>query len=198
MTMDNHAARKAAVYEAALQLVARGVSPAAMTIQQLADAAGIGKGTVYEYFSSKEEILQGVACYCFAQENERIAARFDRCRTLVDLENELVDYLQEVAAQRMSTYRLLAVSFGQQAALPECTDACRSQLTALTDALAARLQAAGEIDPDLTMDACRTSIFCTVTGGLIALCCSAGSGDALPDLPQNLRDNLHRSLRPQK
>lgn len=54
MTMDNHAARKAAVYEAALQLVARGVSPAAMTIQQLADTAGIGKGTVYGYFSSKE------------------------------------------------------------------------------------------------------------------------------------------------
>ena len=53
MTMDNHAARKAAVYEAALQLVARGVSPAAMTIQQLADTAGIGKGTVYGYFSSK-------------------------------------------------------------------------------------------------------------------------------------------------
>ena len=42
MTMDNHAARKAAVYEAALQLIARGVSPAAMTIQQLADTAGIG------------------------------------------------------------------------------------------------------------------------------------------------------------
>ena len=50
----------------------------------------------------------------------------------------------------------------------------------------------------MTMDACRTSIFCTVTGGLIALCCSAGSGDALPDLPQNLRDNLHRSLQAPK
>lgn len=166
--------------------------------QPLANAAGIGKGTVYEYFSSKEEILQGVARYCFAQENERIAARFDRCRTLVDLENELVDYLQEVAAQRMSTYRLLASSFGQQAALPECTNACRSQLTALTDALVARLQAAGEIDPGLTMDACRTSIFCTVTGGLIALCCSAGSGTSLPALPQNLREALHRSLQAPK
>ena len=77
------------------------------------------------------------------------------CRTLAGLENErAVAYLQEDAAQRMSTYRLLAVSFGQQAALPECTNACRSQLTALTDALVARLQAAGEIDPDLTMDAC--------------------------------------------
>lgn len=166
--------------------------------QPLADAAGIGKGTVYEYFSSKEEILQGVARYCFAQENERIAARFDRCRTLVDLENKLVDYLQEVAAQRMSTYRLLASSFGQQATLPECTNACRSQLTALTDALVARLQAAGEIDPGLTMDACRTSIFCTVTGGLIALCCSAGSGTSLPALPQNLREALHRSLQAPK
>ena len=85
MIPDSHAQRKAKVYEAALALTSQGVSPAAMTIQQLADAAGIGKGTVYEYFSSKEEILQGVARYCFAQENERIAARFDRCRTLVDL-----------------------------------------------------------------------------------------------------------------
>ncbi len=91
--------------------------------QPLADAAGIGKGTVYEYFSSKEEILQGVARYCFAQENERIAAWFDRCRT---------------------------------------------------------------------------SIFCTVTGGLIALCCSAGRGTSLPALPQNLREALHRSLQAPK
>lgn len=74
MTMDNHAARKAAVYEAALQLVARGVSPAAMTIQQLADTAGIGKGTVYGYFSSKEEILQGLAEYCFARETNASAS----------------------------------------------------------------------------------------------------------------------------
>ena len=198
MTPDSHALRKAKVYEAALTLTAQGISPAAMTIQQLADAAGIGKGTVYEYFASKEEIWQGLARYCFERENERIALRFGGCRTLADLEKELVDYLQEVAAQRMSTYKILAASFGQQGPLPDCTDDCRRQLTALTDALVARLQAAGEIDPDLTMDACRTSIFCTVTGGLIALCCSAGSGDALPDLPQNLRDNLHRSLRPQK
>ena len=155
MTPDSHAQRKAKVYEAALALTSQGVSPAAMTIQQLADAAGIGKGTVYEYFSSKEEILQGLGHYCFEQENARVAERFDRCRTLVDLENELV----------------------------------------------ARLQAAGEIDPGLTMDACRTSIFCTVTGGLIALCCSAGSGTslpALPALPQNLREALHRSLQAPK
>ena len=195
MTPDSHALRKAKVYEAALTLTARGISPAAMTIQQLADAAGIGKGTVYEYFASKEEIWQGLARYCFERENERIALRFGGCRTLAGLEKELVDYLQEVAAQRMSTYKILAASFGQQGPLPDCTDDCRRQLNAITDELLDRLRAAGEIDPALTTAACHTALFCTVTGGMIALCCSAGSGETLPDLPQNLRDNLHRSLR---
>lgn len=195
MTPDSHALRKAKVYEAALTLTARGISPAAMTIQQLADAAGIGKGTVYEYFASKEEIWQGLARYCFERENERIALRFGGCRTLADLEKELVDYLQEVAAQRMSTYKILAANFGQQGPLPDCTDDCRRQLNAITDELLDRLRAAGEIDPALTTAACHTALFCTVTGGLVALCSSAVSGDALPDLPQNLRDNLHRSLR---
>ncbi len=198
MTPDSHAQRKAKVYEAALTLTARGISPAAMTIQQLADAAGMGKGTVYEYFSSKDEILQGLARYCFERENERIAERFARCRTLADLENELVAYLQEVAAKRMSTYKLLAVSFGQQGPLPECTQDCRRQLAAITDALLDRLRAAGEIDPTLTTAACHTAMFCTVTGGLVALCCGAGSGNALPELPAHLRATLRRSLQPCK
>lgn len=108
MTMDNHAARKAAVYEAALQLIARGVSPAAMTIQQLADTAGIGKGTVYGYFSSKEEILQGLAEYCFARENERIRVLFADCCTLAGLEERTVAYLQDIAANRMGDYKMIA------------------------------------------------------------------------------------------
>ena len=143
------------LYEAVLAMVTDGWDINRMKVSDITAQAGIGKGTAYEYFSSKEEILQGLGHYCFEQENARVAERFDRCRTLVDLENELV----------------------------------------------ARLQAAGEIDPGLTMDACRTSIFCTVTGGLIALCCSAGSGTslpALPALPQNLREALHRSLQAPK
>ena len=57
MKPDTRKEREIALYEAALRLIARGVSPAAMKVQQIADEAGIGKGTVYEYFASKEEIL---------------------------------------------------------------------------------------------------------------------------------------------
>ena len=58
MKPDTRKEREIALYEAALRLIASGVNPAAMKVQQIADEAGIGKGTVYEYFSSKEEILR--------------------------------------------------------------------------------------------------------------------------------------------
>ena len=128
MTMDNHAARKAAVYGAALQLVARGVSPAAMTIQQLADTAGIGKGTVYGYFSSKEEILQGLAEYCFARENERIRVLFADCCTLAGLEERTVAYLQDIAANRMGDYKMIGQALGTPGkceSMPACADELR-------------------------------------------------------------------------
>ena len=60
--------RETAIYQAALGLIAQGASPAAMKVQDIAQAAGIGKGTVYEYFTSKEEILRGMALYCFDSE----------------------------------------------------------------------------------------------------------------------------------
>ena len=202
MTADSHAQRKAKVYEAALTLIGRGVSPAAMTIQQLAEAAGIGKGTVYEYFSSKEEILQGLARYCFESENERIAVRFDRCHTLADLENELVAYLQEVAAQRMSSYKILADNFTPHGPPLDCTPDCRRELMAITDAMLTRLQAAGEVDPTLPLSACHTAMLCTVSGGLIALCFAGKAEQTAPApheaLVKDLRTTLHRSLRPQK
>ena len=135
MTADVHEARKAAVYEAALQLIGQGVSPAALKIQQLADAAGIGKGTVYEYFSSKDEILHGLAVYCFARENARIRALMADCATLAELEEIIADYLQDIVAERMGSYRMLAQALGgppdgplQCGGMTDCVQELRSTM----------------------------------------------------------------------
>ena len=87
MTPDIRKERETALYEAALRLIAKGVNPAAMKVQQIADEAGIGKGTVYEYFASKDEILQGMALYCFDTEIARIAVLMEPCTTLQELED---------------------------------------------------------------------------------------------------------------
>lgn len=99
MTPDIRKERETALYEAALRLIAKGVNPAAMKVQQIADEAGIGKGTVYEYFASKDEILQGMALYCFDTEIARIAVLMEPCTTLQELEDAVMAYLQDLFRQ---------------------------------------------------------------------------------------------------
>lgn len=197
MTADVHEARKAAVYEAALQLIGQGVSPAALKIQQLADAAGIGKGTVYEYFSSKDEILHGLAVYCFARENARIRALMADCATLAELEEIIADYLQDIVAERMGSYRMLAQALGgppdgplQCGGMTDCVQELRSTMLGLLR----RLHAAGEIDPTLTPEYCCTALLSIVVGGLLGLCYTAVQGGEETSLPRNIRQLLHRAL----
>lgn len=196
MTADVHEARKAAVYEAALQLIGQGVSPAALKIQQLADAAGIGKGTVYEYFSSKDEILHGLAVYCFARENARIRALMADCATLAELEEIIADYLQDIVAERMGSYRMLAQALGgppdgplQCEGMTDCVQELRSTMLGLLR----RLHAAGEIDPTLTPEYCCTALLSIVVGGLLGLWYTAVQGEET-SLPRNIRQLLHRAL----
>ena len=61
--MSKNTDKETAVYEAVFRLLARGEKTHTVTVQQIAEEAGIGKGTVYEYFTAREEILsKGIAC----------------------------------------------------------------------------------------------------------------------------------------
>lgn len=51
---DNKVAK---VYDAVLELVNRQSNPLKITVSEIADKCGIGKGTVYEYFKSKDDIF---------------------------------------------------------------------------------------------------------------------------------------------
>ena len=54
---ENHTGKRHCLLDAAVQLWRQGQALTAMTVQQLAQVAGVGKGTVYEYFSCREELL---------------------------------------------------------------------------------------------------------------------------------------------
>lgn len=48
-----------AMYEAVLDLFASGRELSTLKVSEITARAGIGKGTAYEYFSSKEEMIVG-------------------------------------------------------------------------------------------------------------------------------------------
>lgn len=52
-----------AIYEAVGRLLAAGRDTADLKVSDITKEAGIGKGTAYEYFDSKEEIIGQAVCY---------------------------------------------------------------------------------------------------------------------------------------
>lgn len=52
-----------AAYKAVIELFAEGADLNTLTVSEITARAGIGKGTVYDYFSNKEEILAGALYY---------------------------------------------------------------------------------------------------------------------------------------
>lgn len=64
----------------------------ASTIQDIADAAGIGKGTIYHYFRTKEEILRAVSSEIFLEVERSLGAALLR---LDEPEERLVALIQE-------------------------------------------------------------------------------------------------------
>ena len=160
MNRDVRTLREHALYAAALRLIEQGCDPKAMKVQQIAEAAGIGKGTVYEYFSSKNEILHGMSLYIFDDELNRLQVQLQGCTTAEGLAAAVGEYLTDLAKTRMGVYRIIA---GSAAALRTLV---RSTLQ--------RLQDAGQIAPALGMDYCAYALVSATAGGFLALAADPG------------------------
>lgn len=55
--------KKTAIFEAVIELGQKGREIGSLKISEIAEHAGIGKGTVYEYFPSREELLRDAMHY---------------------------------------------------------------------------------------------------------------------------------------
>lgn len=66
--MNGSTDKKTAIFEAVISLAMEGKSLETLTVSETAARAGIGKGTVYEYFSSKEEMTAAAVCYYMRRE----------------------------------------------------------------------------------------------------------------------------------
>lgn len=66
------------IYEGVFELLRRQVDIHAIKVSDIAQAAGVGKGTVYEYFSTKEQILAQALGYLVDREMERAMERIGR------------------------------------------------------------------------------------------------------------------------
>lgn len=66
--------KQQSIFKAVLELAGRGENLYTVKVQTIATAAGVGKGTLYEYFQSKEEILVNTMLWCLENELDMLYA----------------------------------------------------------------------------------------------------------------------------
>lgn len=139
---------------AAVVLAERG--PAA-SMAEVADAAGVGRSTLYRYFPSRETLLAALADTALAEAGERIRqARLDA----VPVEEAVARLARAFVA--VGTRYLVLVREG--AAIDK--EALKSECRAPVQALLARGQAGGELRDDLPVEWLEKLFVGTLLSGL--------------------------------
>lgn len=107
MREDKKTDKIIAIYHAIEDLVAEGADISSMRVSDIAAKAGIGKGTTYEYFSSKEEMVIKAMVYLVDSMVKRILMQMESVETFRDKFMMLLDEMEEKAKQRACILKYL-------------------------------------------------------------------------------------------
>lgn len=84
-----------ALYQAVISLIENEGDINSMKVSDITSQAGIGKGTAYEYFESKEEIIVNALVFDMHQQLERLRETVEQASSLKMQVNHVFDWLAE-------------------------------------------------------------------------------------------------------
>lgn len=194
--MRDYPKKERGIFEGVLALAEGGADLHLITVQDIARAAGIGKGTVYEYFTSKEDILAGTILYCIEEELDGIEEALQRETSYDGCLACLGRWLGEVLEQRLVRYLLIMDSLQRSAARPgrssgqhcEQVRAQADRMMQMIRRLIALGRADGRIRQDCTDEYC-TYVMRAALSGLV-LSCSGPLGQPGPGPARQVQQSL--------
>jgi len=143
---------------------------AAVTVAEIAERAGIGKGTVYEYFSSKDELLFAV----FEWMNEQIFERFqtlmksggstsERLKKMLTVAAEVTCEQVEMQAVVLDFWAASRGTGTEERYNRSCLETFRTYRELAADVIREG-QDAGELNPDIDPEATAVMLVAAVDG----------------------------------
>ena len=106
--MTHPAAKQRLIYEGVLSLLRNGTGLYQMKVADIAAAAGIGKGTVYEYFESKEEVVARALVYLLEKELHEAAHVMQGAEGFQGKLFAVLDYVAQNVHSSQSAFHLLS------------------------------------------------------------------------------------------
>mgnify|MGYP001040330034 CR=1 FL=1 len=88
-----------ALYKAVIELLLEGREIRKMKVSEITERAGIGKGTAYEYFKSREELLMDALNHCHREWMVSIQSELSRCGGFMEKMSCLFELLDDIMAR---------------------------------------------------------------------------------------------------
>lgn len=107
MIFSNVSEKEIAIFNGLIELIKQGCNPYSIKVSDIAKASNVGKGTIYDYFDSKEEAISKALLFNICKEIEISVSRIESRPNFIDKYNEVLAIIEENIDNNLSIYNLL-------------------------------------------------------------------------------------------
>lgn len=156
-----YSAKEVAIFEGVVDLLQKGHSLHDLKVADIAVAAGMGKGTAYEYFSSKEDIISAAICYHVCNEFEALTAFVNDQADFLGIIERCIDYVIDMLQNRFSSLLLmfLNLNYAEMERIntqsPELLASIEAGIQEMSFSIYEMGRAEGLVAAEISVDACR-------------------------------------------
>lgn len=115
MDNTNLAPKVKATYQAIVELFMEGADLNNLTVSEITGKAGIGKGTVYEYFSNKEEMIAGAIFYELKDSCQSLYERLEQEKDFYGKMNTILLSMEERLSKTSCFFRAIHIMMDNSA-----------------------------------------------------------------------------------
>jgi AcrR family transcriptional regulator len=107
MENENYNDKELAIFNGVIDLIKKGANIYSVTVSEIAKASGVGKGTIYDYFSTKEEVISKSILYNIEKETNSAISRIESKTDFKSQYYEALKIIVENFDNKFSTINLL-------------------------------------------------------------------------------------------
>lgn len=108
------------VFDSVMRLYSNGIQFHSMTVSDIAKEAGIGKGTVYEYFDTKEEIIWNAVAFHCKKTMELVCSEMIKKDSFDEMYLTLLYWLEQNSEPNLTFASMLISGTGSHANMLSC------------------------------------------------------------------------------
>lgn len=193
---NSYSEKEINIFNGVLKLARSGEDVRNLTAQKIANAAGVGKATIYDYFSSKEEIIQGALVYSLSMQKQRFAAEMDSTQDFNQRMNIIYNGIIDGVQDTGSAFQLILQSMDRKTRSYELSPQMSAQVGQFMAVLRAVLEkgySQGRIGMDVSAPENEAYVRMVIVSNVFATA-SLAKNMASPLSRQEIIDNSYKML----